>query len=555
MSSADPALPGLALVREPAQPVRHLADALAEIGATPRLEVEAAALDSAALADAGVEVLVVALGGGIDPPTVVTSPSLRIVFDDLDVSAGLTGWDRARWLRHLRAKILGARESGPPRPAGASPIPARREVASSPGEPVEGRRLGADADGDWRADHWPAGAADAAASGGHLDGSADGGLVAERAPDLDRGADHWADDARTLAPEPTALAPTDEALPSGQSATVDRWEPELAPFETESRDAGELPFSNDAGDAGDVPVDGDDASLPAWSAVDEDRARSGEPVGGLDDLLDALRRESPAEEGPAREAAAPPPEPPTPPPSRAFDLSSLSLEPLDHERPVTGRARFVVDEPPMAPAPAPIAPALDPPTPRPGAARALTAWLVAAGDGDAERVGRFAEALPEWLALVVLLVRPASAPWFGAELALDHGGRLPMVLADETIDLGAGRIVVMAPGERAGFDRSGRLTVQPGDPAMPEALGDWMTMRALAARYGRDTGVIVFGRLRDELLEGAIEVARAGGQVWFESSVLEEPDAIVESARAAGIVMRTGSPSELAAALVERCGR
>lgn len=87
---------------------------------------------------------------------------------------------------------------------------------------------------------------------------------------------------------------------------------------------------------------------------------------------------------------------------------------------------------------------------------------------------------------------------------------------------------------------------------MPEALGDWMTMRALAARFGRDAGVVVFGRLRDEVLEGAIELARAGGQVWFEASVLEEPNPVVDAARAAGIAMRTGSAEELAQALVAR---
>jgi two-component system chemotaxis response regulator CheB/chemosensory pili system protein ChpB (putative protein-glutamate methylesterase) len=533
MNSADPLLPRLALVRDAAHEAHHLSAALAEVGAPPLLEIASSALDAQLLADAGIEVLVVALGSEVDPSALIDGPPVRLVFDDLEVSGSLEGWDRARWLRHLRAKILDTRESGPPRPEGASPIPPRRPVAAdapfgAPPAATGGDPAAVDLAGD------PDGSAQdrpsmvVSTAGAHADAAA--GIAANPASDPN-------------------LAQVDGWTPGdGLGAEAPR---EVPPPELRVDPAPDSNFGFEAFESSmPGPEDAAEAIGPAWSLADGDPGTVGEPVGGLDDLLDALRRESTPQEAaglpePAVEAVpAPVPAP------RAFDLSSLSLEPLEDERPVTGRAQFIVDDVPRSPLPP--QPAVEPPARKPAVERPLSVWLVTAGDGDVERVNALAEALPRDLPLIVLLTRPASAPWFGAELALDQGDRLPIELADEVMDLSVGRIVVMSPGERAGFNRNGQLTLQPGDPAMPEALGDWMTMRALAARYGRDSGVIVFGRLRDEVLEGAIEMARAGGQVWFEASVLEESNPVVDAARAAGIAMRTGTGPELAAALVER---
>jgi hypothetical protein len=298
------------------------------------------------------------------------------------------------------------------------------------------------------------------------------------------------------------------------------------------------------------------------SAPSGPRTEGPEAVTGLDELLDALRRDE-IEAEPVVSASVDPRQTTVPiqesiaPSPLSFDLSNLTLEPLEHERPLTGRAQFELD-PASAieqfqPQVRPVSPDVEvhPPDDAPSSAEPTSVWLLAAGEAEVERVTAFLDALPATLSALVLLVRPASAPWMGASLAFDDTGRLPLILGDEVMDLVGGRVVVMAPGERAGFNRNGQLTVQPGDYSLPEALGDWMSMRALAGRFGRGAGVIVFGRLRDEILEGAIELARAGGQVWFESSVYEQPNETVEAARAAGIAMRSGSSSELAGALME----
>lgn len=538
MSFAEIRVPKVALARASADEARHLVEALREIGAEPAIEVDHEAVDAFALARAGVEVLVIALGEADDGEPPEVGAALRVVFDDLSVSAGLAGWDRARWLRHLRAKILGVEETGPPRPAGAAPIPVRARDALD----RDGPAIAAEA--PWRGQ-----AAGVAAAAHGMDS------LRESAFD-EAGALGPGEDLAFVAAESNEDWTASEGIATEPVAAESR-----SDFLVESAEATDWAVSELAPES--VDYDGDLGDAAAGEASDEDWSsfrgdppvpEADVPAGGLDDLLDALRREATdeaSERTPPASAAAgdePAARPPT------FDLSNLALEPLEHERPISGRAQFTIDETPRSPVPpssmtsaAPVSVVAASPVP--------AAWLIVAADADASRVASLVDRLPSSLPLALLLVRPSSAPEFGTELVLDPGDRMPMAPAEEIVDLKTGRIVVLAPGERAGFDRQGRMIVQPGDPTTPEALADWMTMRALAARFGRDAGVIVMGRLRDEVLEGAIEIARAGGQVWFESSVLATPDPVADAARAAGIAMRAGTAAELADALVARYGR
>ena len=56
----------------------------------------------------------------------------RVVFNDAQASRGLSGWDRARWARHLAVKVLAAGDIDPPRPQDA-----RGVEAPLPAEPLE----------------------------------------------------------------------------------------------------------------------------------------------------------------------------------------------------------------------------------------------------------------------------------------------------------------------------------------------------------------------------------------------------------------------------------
>lgn len=46
-------------------------------------------------------------------------PGLRFIFNDASITSALEGWDRARWKRHLRSKLLNRPDDLPPRPESA----------------------------------------------------------------------------------------------------------------------------------------------------------------------------------------------------------------------------------------------------------------------------------------------------------------------------------------------------------------------------------------------------------------------------------------------------
>lgn len=535
MNSAEPSLPRLGLIRERAEAATHLVEALAELGAAPVFVGAGTELPAEAVVAAGVEVLVVGLDSELDAHLLDSLGAVRVIFDDLEASARLAGWDRSRWIRHLRAKLLGVAEAGPPRPHGSEPIPVRtgsdRSQASAASVRDDARPLETESGDTGTAGEWPMEAVS----------FADPVPLFESAEEVT--VDPVDDEVAATTAGPVAQG---EALPESDALAV-----EAA--------AGWVLETVEAVDAAPGHVADEVDASPAWQVVDDlpsEPSPSGDAVVGLDELLDALRRDEGSDgessRGDLAGSADSSVEPgPVAPPPRAFDLSSLSLEPLEHERPLTGRAQFIVED--ALPAPAPRVPeAKSAAATATATATAAAAWLLAAGDADPSPVNEFVDALPADLDALVLLVRPAAAPWMGATLPLPGSNRLPMVPGDDVMEPTGGRVVVLSPGERAGFNRAGQLTVQPGDPSSPEALGDWMSLRALANRFGRDAGLVVFGRLRDEVLEGAIELARAGGQVWFEASVLDQPNPVVEAARAAGIAMRTGSATELAEALAAR---
>lgn len=582
MSSAESSLPRLGLLRNSAGEAAHLVAALVEIGAPPVFEATSAELSAAWLGDGEIEVVVVGLDDDSDLSVLESLGSVRTVFDDLAASNGLSGWDRARWLRHLRAKILGAEVDAPPRPAGAQYIPVFAALPETmAGHPEH-------LAGSLSAEHAPDSRQGASIDDVPAEASVE--VSAEAFPTVDSESLVGAHVVATFSSEPVSASASPEFPVNDQPASGLDFEPDFSWTDdaVSSSDADESLLEASAheprapessvpgwsGDGDEVAFELSGTTVADFDATDwldpsaptERRAGEPEAVSGLDELLDALRRDE-VEAEPVVSAGLDPRNTPVTiqesiaPSPLSFDLSNLTLEPLEHERPLTGRAQFDLDPASVVeqfqPQARIVAPDVDvrPPNEAASSTEPSSAWLLAAGEAEVERVTAFLDALPATLSALLILVRPASAPWMGASLAFEDSGRLPLILGDDVMDLVGGRVVVMAPGERAGFNRSGQLTVQPGDYSLPEALGDWMSMRALAGRFGRNAGVIVFGRLRDEILEGAIELARAGGQVWFESSVYEQPNETVEAARAAGIAMRSGPSSELAGALREFLGR
>lgn len=106
----------------------HVREAMTELGAKVVYESSVLAYRPADLSQSGAEVVIVNLDpasdddlGAIDE--LLIDDQRRVVFNDGDVTARLSGWDLARWARHLAAKVLGQAVGLPPKPEGAESIP------------------------------------------------------------------------------------------------------------------------------------------------------------------------------------------------------------------------------------------------------------------------------------------------------------------------------------------------------------------------------------------------------------------------------------------------
>ncbi|WP_313920010.1 chemotaxis protein CheB [Tahibacter sp.] len=135
----------VALLYQTSQLEGHLKDALKELGAAVVYEALTAQMDRDALEGSGAHVVIVNLDPEIESHLdevydLLDDARYNVVFNDAQVSSELSGWEQARWSRHLAAKIMGRPEvSDPPRPPGsqAPPSPAQKIARGIPDAPQQ----------------------------------------------------------------------------------------------------------------------------------------------------------------------------------------------------------------------------------------------------------------------------------------------------------------------------------------------------------------------------------------------------------------------------------
>jgi len=88
----------------------QLAEALRQAGANVLTAIDPAQTDEAALRALGPQVVLVALEPSIEAAldkfdALLTDPNLEVIYDEADLAAQRSGWEAARWVRHLAAKL------------------------------------------------------------------------------------------------------------------------------------------------------------------------------------------------------------------------------------------------------------------------------------------------------------------------------------------------------------------------------------------------------------------------------------------------------------------
>lgn len=126
---AEPGLPRIALVFGDEAAAAHVRDAV-QVHVDIVYATSAAAFDATRMAAANVVAALVNLDDSewLDAfEAKLEATNVPMVYNDPEISRGLQGWERARWLRHLLAKLQGSTDVDPPRPS-----PAGRPAGNPP---------------------------------------------------------------------------------------------------------------------------------------------------------------------------------------------------------------------------------------------------------------------------------------------------------------------------------------------------------------------------------------------------------------------------------------
>lgn len=134
--------PRIALFYADGALLAHVEAALAEAGVPVVCKTQVDQVDRASLAASGAAIALINLDDLCDDKldalsAMLDAAGIPVVFNDAMISRGLDGWARARWARHLIAKLRGSVDVDPPRPAppleSAKQVPGTNVLADSRG--------------------------------------------------------------------------------------------------------------------------------------------------------------------------------------------------------------------------------------------------------------------------------------------------------------------------------------------------------------------------------------------------------------------------------------
>lgn len=108
--SATDAVPRVAVLARPGEACDRIHGALREAGAEVVLVADPLASDPALVREAAPDAILVALDASIEDAIeryddVLADPAYMVIFEEAEQAAQRAGWDAARWLRHLSAKL------------------------------------------------------------------------------------------------------------------------------------------------------------------------------------------------------------------------------------------------------------------------------------------------------------------------------------------------------------------------------------------------------------------------------------------------------------------
>jgi two-component system chemotaxis response regulator CheB/chemosensory pili system protein ChpB (putative protein-glutamate methylesterase) len=578
------AAPAVALLFDDVELGGHLRDALSAHGARIVHEGGMSSLSRDLLEQVGAQVLVVNLDDSADDALdrlyeVIDGEQPRVVFNDAQASRALTGWDRARWARHLAVKVLEMGDLDPPRPEHAPGV----EVVNSD---VLEAAIAREAAADFAAVSTHESQAERAEPTESPVEEKDHSALnpAESSFDVEKRAPAEFQEPHVLAasdPSEDLAAELEALLASGELP-----EEEEAPTGSGLRFTGdeELPPLHDGhfGPPADVATDADTPATSqhahAAGAAEKDAGTVSvtPPVFQLDhlelapltDTTVASISAAAAQQIPVDALAAQ---------VRAPDSWSL----LDDEaKPVSSvekaeAADFGIHKLSAADFLAPDAEQADAddeavmslellsmeeavaPTAFEDAedfrANSLSQIvLLGAAAGSTDSVCSFLSALPANSRLAFVLTQHLGAtPVDTLVDALTQHSALPVRAAVHGSRARVGEVIVVPAGQQLILIRDGSVELMSSSANASQAPSIDASFSMAANVFGRDALAIVFAGRGTDAVAGAQAVHDRGGKVWVESSANEHSADMASGIAAERLVSFSGTPHELAAHLIE----
>ena len=614
MPTPEPRVP-IALLSQVGEASRHLREALAGAGTPIVYEAHAAQLDRDALEQSGARVVVVNLDVDVDAQldevyALLGDDRYNVIFNESQVSAQLSGWEQARWARHLAAKIIGANDADPPRPEGAEPVPTRVPAApaDAPGDdgreedareptPLPTSEAAPSPDEDERAER----AGDAALAAFDevystpappaIDLADEFRSDADPAPGLDTSTDDFG-----LDPIEEPVAAGVDAIGFGDLddfAGDDDADTEFAAGATSvaadgAADDVDFTFEVDA----DVPAE----ALPAIPVALDPEASFAEASreieaavepGGLAELelLDLDWADAPAPppgDDEPDEIVAPPP--PVSHSAFSWTLAETDDEPGDKKaeegasRPAEfgietiSAAEFLapaaeIESIPVASPPSafslelvPIEEAVAPQAKQEFAARdtwldtsapsaiVQKVWILGASIGGPEAVREFLGHIPKDYPALFLLAQHMGTEFMDLMAQqLVKTTALTVRTPTHGERVAHGDIVIVPLAHRLRVDREGVVVLEPlASTQAPHSPSIDQLLIDIADRFAAKAGVIVFSGMAEDAAEGSRYLAEKGGKVYVQDPRTCVISSMVDGVLETGVVTFTGSPRELA---------
>jgi len=506
------ARPSVALLFDDAELGGHLRQVLQEHGARIVHEGAVASFDAALQRQLDPDVLVVNLDdedeGAFDRLVeMIEGDRPRLVFNDANASRALSGWDRARWARHLAVKVMAGGDVDPPRPADALVVEAAPVdvVAAEPAvaESPEPMALASEP-----AVHEPA----VLEPTGHNEPGPvetydhDGEHVAQSRAASD-----------DLEAELAALLAADEPLSEADVAPV------VPRHELPLHDD-DFSFVMPGDELPEVPVAAV-AKAPAapdsWALIDDDVPVPADTAHS--EVVDfGIQKLSAADFlAPDVEAAEPEFQP------------TMSLELVSMEEAVAPQAwepsEMMLDDL--------------------GGVPSRVVLLGAAADG-LDSVCDFLAILPATARHTILLTQHFGGRPDAAVLQrLSTHSSLPVRLAAHGSRARSGEVLLVPAEGQVQLRRDGSVEVRNPEGAQESSIDASFTMAANV--FGRDALGIVFAGRSTDAVAGAQAIHDRGGQVWVEAAEGEHFADMVSGIFAERLVSYSGTLHELAAHLIE----